>query len=84
MQTKLMERMWEGLNMPTDFVVSGQNDHFSITQELSQPEIQITQNFVGLTCFQRTEPVRVNASGYNSPLMFHSSGKSSTSSIRLR
>lgn len=46
-QTKLMAHMWEGLDMPSNFVVDGQHDHFSVIQGLTQPDSQITQNLVG-------------------------------------
>lgn len=46
-QARLLAMMWDGLDAHTDLVVDGSHDHFSVLEDLQQPDTPITLAFAG-------------------------------------
>lgn len=52
-QAKLLGMMWQGLDVQTDVVIDGKHDHFSVLDDLKDPNSAITSAFIGNRLFKR-------------------------------
>lgn len=45
-QSKVMARIWSGLDMPSQYLIDGLHNHFTVIDGLCNPESDITQNLL--------------------------------------